>query len=76
MLQTQILSIFLHIISNYFFVLVMRWGVAGSGFATIVTNLFILVCNVWQTNRFEKIQKELQISFFDKRVWKEFGAYL
>jgi Na+-driven multidrug efflux pump len=71
----QILSTFLHIPSIYYFVWYQDFGVQGCGYATIITNVFLLFGNIIQTKRIKEFKNEKKVGILDKRVWTEFRDY-
>ena len=67
------IGIVLHIISNYIFVLKMHLGLKGTGYAGVITNIFILSLQLWYTTKLKDIKPA--IFWFDGRTFKGLKTY-
>jgi Na+-driven multidrug efflux pump len=69
-MNAQIAACFVHAFFNYLFVNHLEMGVLGSGMASNLTNVFLLICNYILTARLKKFKEAHEVSIFDKRVWR------
>lgn len=60
-MYVQIAGTVLHVGWNCLFVLVLKWGVTGTGLAATLTNLLILIGNIIVTNRAAGLEDALAV---------------
>ena len=65
-MYVQIVCSVLHVLWNYIFVMKLKLGVVGSGFASVITNFLILAGNVVFTRYKEELENAYTVSIFEK----------
>lgn len=75
-MNTQVYGLIMHISLSYLFITKWNLGVAGTGLATFLSNLFIFVVNEYKTQAELDIAELNEVSIFDKNVCRDFDEYL
>ena len=64
------MSTTIHLIGNYVFVVILNKGIAGTAYATLITNLYSLGYNLYYTWVQVDMAQINKVSFFDKQIYK------
>lgn len=75
-LYVVIIGTFLHILWNYLFIIKLKLGVIGIGYTATLSDLFLLLGNIFMTYLCSDLKDALKISICNKEVYKNICEYL
>ena len=74
-MYVQIFGTVVHIIFCHIFVNKMNLDIIGIGIAGTLSNLFLLIGNLYMTSTIEEIQPALKVTMRDSRIYSQLKVY-
>ena len=68
-LKSQLVSTSIHLLANYIFIIVLSFGLKGTGIATLITNAYSFAYNLYYSSIHEDLKEINSVPFINKTTF-------